>query len=115
MVAISEGLTLEVSGEPYPGLVTSAAIREALLGMGAGDTVILASGPETYLQTASPNGGYTLEMRKGHAQSHVNAVRGRSAASASDVSSVFTFEEVSDAYLAYTQPMICHSASNGLA
>jgi hypothetical protein len=64
--------------------------------------VILSSGPETYIQTASREGGYILERRDGDSHRHFHAVR-RSAApiEASASNSIFTFEEVREAFMAY--------------
>jgi hypothetical protein len=65
--------------------------------------VILASGPETYIQTASRDGGgYILEMREGDSRRHFQAVR-RSGlpTEASGSNPIFTFEEVREAFMSY--------------
>jgi hypothetical protein len=101
-VAVSKALTLDVGGETREGPVTPDAIHDALVGLGTRDFVILASGPETYIQSASHDGGYVLEMRKGDELKHFQAVRrtgARAAACAPEI--VFTFEEALEAFLAY--------------
>lgn len=101
-VTISEAFTLNVGGENHTRPATPDAIHDALLGVGAGDFVILESGAETYIQTASRHGGYILEMREGDNQQHFRAIR-RSVAptAASDLKSIFTFEEVREVFMAY--------------
>ena len=98
---ISKSVTL-ILGENSTEAATPDAIHDALLAVGAGDFVILESGPETYIQTASRDGGYILEMREGDSQRHFQAVR-RSGApiDASGSTSIFTFEEVREAFMAY--------------
>jgi len=101
-VAVSEAFRLNVGGEQCEGTVTPAAIHDALLGVGTGDFVILEAGPETYIQTASRDGGYILEMRDGDNQRHFQAIRrGVAAKAVSDSNSIFTFEEVREAFMAY--------------
>lgn len=99
-ITISEVLSLDVSGEIRRGPVTPDAIHDALLGIGSGDFVILASAPETYIQTAFRDGGYIIEKRDGDAQSHFRALRlmGPSARSSDPV---FSFEEVRATFMAY--------------
>jgi hypothetical protein len=99
---ISKAFTLNVSGENRAGHVTPDAIHDALLGVGEGDFVILELGPETYIQTASSDGGYILEMREGDDQRHFQATRrGVAPAAASGSNSIFTFEEAREAFMAY--------------
>ena len=101
-IAFSKALTLDVGGENLEGAVTPDAIHDALLNVGSGDLVILASDAETYIQTASRDCGYILEMREGDHQHHFKAERrGAVPASVAGSSSVFTFEEVLAAFLAY--------------
>lgn len=101
-VTVSKAFTLNVSGENRAGPVTPDAIHDALLGTGAGDFVILELGPETYIQTASRNGGYVLETRKGDGLRHFHAIRRNVAPTAGgDLNSIFTFEEVREAFMAY--------------
>lgn len=98
---ISKGFTLNLGGNPAAA-ATPDAIHDALLAVGAGDFVILESGPETYIQTASRDGGYILEMREGDSQRHFQAVRRSEAPiDASGSTSIFTFEEMREAFMAY--------------
>lgn len=101
-VTVSKALILNVGGENRVGPVTAEAIHDALVGLGAGDFVILELGSETYIQTASRDGGYAIEMREGDNQRHFQAVR-RSSASAAAVGAnvIFTLEEVLAAFMAY--------------
>jgi hypothetical protein len=99
---VAEGFTLNVAGEPHKGPVTTEAIHDALLGVGPDDFVILELGPETYVQTASRDGGYIIEMREGGNEHHFQATRRGAAPAAAGVSnSTFTFEEVREAFTAY--------------
>lgn len=101
-VTISKAFSLNIGGENRKGPVTPDAIHDAVLGIGAGDFVILESGDETYIQTAPREGGYILEKREGDNERHFQAIRqsqGRTAAI--DLNSVFTFEEVREAFMAY--------------
>lgn len=106
---ISKRFTLNLGGNPAAA-ATPDAIHDALLAVGAGDFVILESGPETYIQTASCDGGYILETREGDSQRHFQAVRrSRTPIEASGSNSVFTFEEVREAFMAYaTEAPIPH-------
>ena len=97
---ISKAFSLDVGGESREGSVTPDAIHDALLGIGAGDFVILASAPETYLQTAFRDGGYILERRDGDAQRHLRARR-RAVPSARRSDAIFSFEEVRETFMAY--------------
>lgn len=97
---ISKAFSLNVGGESRKGPVTPDGIHDALLGIGAGDFVILASAPETYLQTAFRDGGYILERRDGDAQRHLRALR-RAVPPTRSSDAVFSFEEVREAFMAY--------------
>ena len=99
-IARSTALGLNVAGKDRE--VTPEAIRDALLGMSPGDFVILSSAPERYIRAAFHDGGYMIEMRDGSRQRHFEAMR-RSAAppSAGGAGSIFTFEEVLEAFDAY--------------
>lgn len=88
-------LTLTAAGEDRLG-PTAEEVHDALLAAGEGDFVILAAGPETYIQTASWNGGYILEMRDGNRESHFRATHYDKAPG-----HTFAFEEVRQAFLAY--------------
>lgn len=101
-LTVSKAFTLNVGGDSRADPVTPDAIHEALLALGAGDFVILESGPETYIQTTFRDGGYILEMRDGDKLRHFQAKR-RSVApkSPSESHSMFTFEEVREAFIAH--------------
>jgi hypothetical protein len=101
-VKISKSFTLHLS-ENSAAPATPDTIHDALLAVGAGDFVILESGPETYIQTASRDGGgYILEMREGDSERHFHAVRRSGPSSeASGSNSIFTFEEVRETFMAY--------------
>lgn len=101
-VTVLEMFTLNVGGEYREGPVTPEAIHDALLAVDAGDFVILESDPETYIQTASRDGGYILEKRDGDNQRHFQALRrGVVPIATCGSNSVFTFEEVREAFMAY--------------
>jgi hypothetical protein len=95
---ISKAFSLDVGGEIRKGPVTPDAIHDALLGIGAGDFVILASAPETYIQSAFRDGGYIIEKRDGDALRHFKALRRASAGSSEPI---FSFDEVREAFMAY--------------
>jgi hypothetical protein len=98
---ISESYTLIVDGNPAAS-ATPEAIHDALLALGPGAFVILESGPETYIQTGFHDGGYIVEVREGDSRRHFQAVRpGGSTTEANGSDSVFTFEEVREAFIAY--------------
>lgn len=101
-VTVSNAFNLNVSGEHREGPVTPEAIHDALLAVGAGDFVILESGPQIYIQTASRDGGYILEKRDGDNERHFQARRRAVVPIAPGASNdVFTFEEVREAFMAY--------------
>jgi hypothetical protein len=100
--AVSKSFTLTVSGEDQDAPVTPDAIHDALIKVAAGQSVILSSGPETYIQTAFCDGGYVLEMREENGEKHFQAVRRGVATTAADSSNtILTFEEVLEAFMAY--------------
>lgn len=100
VVRVSETVTLIVGGENRAGPVTSDTIHDALLGLGEGDFVVLEKGPETYMQTASRDGGYIIEMRDGDHQRHFQATRRGGALTYPKIT--FSFEEVLEACVAYS-------------
>jgi hypothetical protein len=102
-VPVSEAINLVVGGENRAGPITSDTIHDALLGLGEGDFVVLEKDPETYLQTASRDGSYIIEMREGDDQRHFQAVRRGAAPTAPE--RTFSFEEVLEACLAYSSDM----------
>jgi hypothetical protein len=102
-VDISPALSLDIAGETCEQPLTPAMIHDALLNAGARTSVILASGPESYIQTVFRDGSYIVEMRKGGSHYHFKAVRRPTAMSLSENDSVmhFNFEEVCEAFMAY--------------
>lgn len=100
---IISGFTLVSGDEARTTLVTPAIIHEALLGLGTGDILVLQSGPETYIQTVSRDGGYIIEKREGGRLRHFAASRpGSSSQDETDSSeTVFTFEEAVFAFVAF--------------
>lgn len=70
--------------------------------MGNGDFLIIESGPQDYLQTASSAGRYILEIRKGGVRDHYQAVRNdRPVPGPTTTNDAFTFEEICAALTAY--------------
>lgn len=101
-VPVSAAFNLNVNGAAQAGPVTSAAIHDALLDVGANGFVVLEAGVEAYIQTAFQEGGYVLEKREGNNQYHFRAIRQHTAPVASgDLSTIFAFEEVCTAFMAY--------------
>jgi hypothetical protein len=101
-VTVPAAFTMDVGGEEYGGPVTPEAIHDALLNVGLGDFVILQEAPERYIQTAFRDGGYLLEKRDGDSQRHFEGFRRNVApADASDSLSIFSFEEVHEAFISY--------------
>jgi hypothetical protein len=101
-MAVPKALTLSVGGEDAQGPVTSEAIHDALLAVGEGGFVILASAPENYIQSAFRDGGYLLEKREGSQEQHFEARKRSVASTASkDANSALTFEEVRNVIMAY--------------
>ena len=96
------GLVLTVSGEVHEGDVTPAMISDALLGIGPDGFAVLASAPETYLQTAWRDGGFIIEKRDGDQSRHFRAARPGRPVGLKDTSRLtFTYEEVLAVFLAY--------------
>ena len=101
-VTISKGLTLSVEGERFTGMIKPSAIHDALIGVGAGSFVILESGPETYIQTASRKSGYAVEKREGSSRQHFRAAhRNDDPDMATRADDIFEFEEVLEVFMAY--------------
>jgi hypothetical protein len=99
---ISNGLVLSVGGERLPGTLKPQSIHDALIGVGEGSFVVLESGPETFIQTASLNGGYFLEKRSESSRALFRAARRDGVPSnAGREKHVFEFEEVRDIFMAY--------------
>ena len=102
VLAVPETVTLNAGGELHDGPVTWDALHDALLNIGSGDFAILEAAPERYIQTAFRDGGYVVEMRDGGARRHFEATRRDAAPStANEAASIFTFEEVREAFIAF--------------
>jgi hypothetical protein len=101
-MTISQGFALNVGGEELAGPVKPASIHDALVGVGEGSFVVLESHPETYIQTASLNGGYIVEKRDGDSRAHFRAARRNGIPAAAEGGKyIFEFEEVRDIFMAY--------------
>lgn len=101
-LTISRGLALSVGGEKLAGALKPEAIHDALVGVGERSFVVLEAGPETYIQTASRDGGYIVEKRDGNSRAHFRAARPqRTPASAKHSKYIFDFEEVLVMFMAY--------------
>ena len=101
-VTISPGFALSVGGEKLEGAVEPESIHDALVGVGEGSFVVLESGPETYIQTASLDGGYVIEKRDGDSRTHFRAARRNGVPAVAEHGRyIFDFEEVRDVFLAY--------------
>lgn len=96
---LTPGLTLTVSGWDQIGPVTPQGIQNALLELGEGDSVVLASGPETYIQTIVRDGEFIIEMREGSRLLHSQAVRREAGERRPD--QLFSFDETRSAFLAF--------------
>lgn len=99
---IAKSSRLILNGNSLEGPVTQDAIQSALMRVGNRDFMIIDSGPQDYLQTASRNGGYILEVRKGGPDEHYQAIRNEKLIMDPTKShEIFTFEEISEAMTAY--------------
>jgi len=99
---IQDGLRLILNGNCIEGPVTDEAIESAFMRVGNRDFLIVESGPEDYLQTASRDGRYILEVRKGGPGEHYQAIRnGSVVGERANGDDTFTYEEVSTAIASY--------------
>ena len=89
---------MTVSGEERPGCITAEAIHNALLHAGVGDSIVLATADENYLQTLLQADGFVLEKRDGDRFHHYKAAR---RADTSDERAYFEFEDVLATLIAY--------------
>lgn len=98
---IHDGLRLILNGDCIEGPVTDDAIENAFMRVGNQDFLIVESGPEHYLQTASRDGRYILEVRSGPDE-HYQAIRnGKVVGERANADDTFTYEEVSTAIASY--------------
>jgi len=101
-MTISQGLALSIDGETLAGPVKPESIHDAMAGVGEGSFVILESGPETYMQALSHNGGYIVEKREGNSLKHFRAARAAGDPAVAERSNyVFDFDEARDIFMAY--------------
>jgi hypothetical protein len=101
-VQLTQPFEMEVSGEKSTEPVTGDSIYEALLAMGTGDFIILASGAETYIQTLGQDAGLIIEKREGSGNQHYRAIRsGGMISSGSEGAAHFTFQEAWEVIAAY--------------
>ncbi|MBU0669017.1 MAG: hypothetical protein KJ703_05505, partial [Alphaproteobacteria bacterium] len=107
---IQDGLRLILNGNCIEGPVTEEALQSALMRVGNRDFLIVEAGPQDYLQTASHDGGYILEVRKGGPGEHYRAIRNNGSVRGPEkAKEKFTFEEVSAAIAAYISGESLHS------
>lgn len=97
-VSMSGSFRMTVSGEERPGSIKAECIYDALIHAGVGDSVVLATSDEFYLQTLLKTDGFVLEKREGDRFHHYKAAR---RAEPSDKQAYFEFEDVLAALLAY--------------
>jgi hypothetical protein len=101
-LTISKGLTLNVGGEKFAGVLKPESIHDALVEVGEGSFIVLEAGPEAYIQTASRDGGYIIEKRAGNRREHFRAARPQWAPTLAKQSKyTFDFEEVRVVFMAY--------------
>ena len=95
---IKPDMSLTESGQESRDAMTGQRIYNALQNAGLGDSVIISSGAETYLQTLLQADGFVIERRDGDRMHHFKAVR-----RGGDVKlrEIFTFEETLAAMIAY--------------
>ena len=96
---VQQGLRLILSGDYLEGPVTHEATQAALMRVGNRDFLIIESTPQDYLQIASRDGGYVLEVRRGDASKHYQAVRNSVSDPARD--DTLTYDEVSATLASY--------------
>lgn len=101
--AIDPGLRMIVNGAERCGPLTATAIDQALRACAADDFVILASAPETYLQTlALGHSSYAIEKREGDSAHHFAATRSDAGpAEHNPPAGAFSLDEVLAVLLAY--------------
>ena len=93
------GLRLILNGDFLEGYVTDEAVQSAFMRVGSRDFLIIEAGPQDYLQTASRDGEYVLEVRSGGPSNHYRAVR--NSADGAGGNDKFTYDEVSAAMASY--------------
>ena len=103
-------ITTDTLGSERVG--SAADISDALARLDAGEAqfVILAKGPEDYLQTGPDAGGFTLERRDGSEETHRIAIHGAEAVANG---SALSRAEIERAFLAYFRGVPCQRRSHG--
>lgn len=74
-VPLQRPVTLTIDGEEQAGLASWEEICAALEGLGSDGFMILAEGPETYIQLLRVGDEFVLEKREGDRRSHFRATR----------------------------------------
>ena len=92
-------IRMTVSGAERSGAVTAQSIYDALTYAGVGDSVVLATEPQAYIQTLLREDGFNIERRAGD---HLRHFRGIRRDAVFEEGQVFTFEEVLAALIAYS-------------
>lgn len=72
-VDFADAWTLQVNGGKAAHPVTSSSLNEALSKLGEGGVAVLATTPETYIQTVWLDDGFVVEKREGSSESHFRA------------------------------------------
>lgn len=98
-IKVREGLRLILNGDYLEAPVTDEATEAALLRVGNLDFLIIESSPQEYLQIASRDGGYILEIREGGPRKHYQAFR--TTLEGPPWEDKFTYDEVSAALTSY--------------
>jgi hypothetical protein len=99
-ITLSKAFTLDVDGEQQEGPATAEQIHDAIVGLGADGFAIVASGPETFIQTVHLEGGFAVEKREGDGKRHFEACRAAGFAMAGS-DNLFSAEEVIETFMAY--------------
>ncbi|MBS7670428.1 hypothetical protein [Croceicoccus gelatinilyticus] len=98
--AIPKSHTVTVNGVGLRRGVTMEAVYDALVNLGDWSSVILGLNGETYVRTASLEGGYVIEKREGGPNKHVRAFRLGSGPRWDD-RTIFDFEETLAVFSSY--------------
>lgn len=98
-IKINPDMRLTESGEERAGAVTAQRIYDALQNAGVGDSVIISTAAETYLQTLLQNDGFVIERRDGDRMHHFKATHRSESANLQDL--FFSFEETLPVMIAY--------------
>lgn len=97
---VHEGSRLLLNGDSLDGPVTHEAIENAFGRVGNRDFLVIESDAQNYFQTASRDGRYVIEIRKGGPDEHYRAIR-KAVGGPAHSDDTFTYEEVSAAIASY--------------